>query len=101
MSHVDVVIQCDFTGSIHQTRNSNNPVFNFGGWGWTQNHGARSGNETASLPVLILAVTVGATAEYKRDDEGRATALHLQCCFSSLYRYSSFITPLGLMIGGS
>ena len=68
------------------------PVFNFGGWGWTQNYAARSGNETASLPVLILAVTVavGATAEYKRDDEVRATDLHLQCCCPSLYRYSSF-----------
>ena len=68
------------------------PSFNFGGWGWTQNHAARSGNETASFPVLILAVTVavGATAEYKRDDEVRATDLHLQCCFPSLCRYSSF-----------
>ena len=55
MSHMDVVIQCNFTGSIHQTAAT--PVFNFGGWGWTQNHAARSGNETASLPVLILAVT--------------------------------------------
>ena len=88
MSHVDVIIHCDFTRKY--SPNSNNPVFNFGVWGWTQNHAARSGNEIASLPVLILAVTVGATAEYKRDDEVRATDLHLQCCFSSLYRYSSF-----------
>ena len=39
---------------------------------------------------FLLAVTVGATGEYKRDDEVRATDLHLQCCCPSLYRYSIF-----------
>ena len=62
MSHVDMFMTtrlCDVTGSIHQTAKHIPtpyiPVFNFGGWGWTQNHAVRSGNETASLPVLILA----------------------------------------------
>ena len=63
--------------------------------GWTRNYAARSGNETASLPVLILAhhhcmyTATGSYCEYKRDDEVRATDLRLQCCFPSLCRYSS------------
>ena len=97
MSHVDVVIQCDLTGSIHQTATTQFSIFGAGHKTMLQGLGTRLHH----FRFLILAVTVGATAEYKRDDEVRATDLHLQCCFSSLYRYSSFLTSLGLIIGGS
>ena len=81
----DVVIQGDFTGSIHQTATTQFSILGVGAGA------ARSGNETASLPVFNTCCDRGSyTAEYKRDDEVRATDLHLQCCFPSLYRYSSF-----------